>query len=361
MITYTGIGRYIQNLLTHLPMIDQDNSFSAVTGPKGAAIPPCSNLYVRPLLRDIPVYALIREQFGLPGEMNRFNPDVFHYPSFNMPLNNPKPAVVTIHDLVYYLAPGACSRLRHWYARVVFPLVARRAMRVITGSEHTKRDIVNHLGVDPAKITVIYHGVSSLYRPVADVAAVDAVKRRYGLEGDYILYVGTHHPRKNLKRLIEAFAMIKPKGVRLAITGAMEERRLDLYETPERFGVQERVVFTGPVREEDLPALYSGATIFVIPSLYEGFGLTPLEAMACGAPVISSNLTSLPEVVGDAAMTFNPLDVEALAGCMQTLLNDGALRASLREKGIARARLFNWKRTAEQTLGVYCDALSGRP
>jgi len=358
MISYTGIGRYIQNLLTHQPLIDRDNSFSAVTGPKGMATPSCSNLYVRPLQRDIPVYALIREQFGLSVEMNRFNPDVFHYPSFNMPLRNPKPAVVTIHDLVYYLAPGACSRLRHLYARAVFPLVAKRAMRIITGSEHTKSDIVNHLGVDPAKITVIYHGVSSLYRPIGDSTAVAEVKRRYGLEGDYILYVGTHHPRKNLLRLIEAFAMIKAKGVRLAITGAVEVRRRELYETPARFGIKDGVVFTGPVREEDLPALYSGATIFVIPSLYEGFGLTPLEAMACGAPVISSNLTSLPEVVGDAAMTFNPLDVEALAGCMETLLDDGALRARLRERGLARAKLFNWKRTAEQTVGVYCDALS---
>lgn len=359
MIANTGIGRYIQNLIMHMPLIDVGNSFSALVGQEGTAFTSSSsNLDVRHLRRDIPVYSLLKEQFGLSNEMNLSDPDVFHYPNFNMPLYNHKPSVVTIHDLVYYLVPQSCSQLRRWYARLFFPLVARGSMRIITGSEHTKGDIVNHLGVDPSKVTVIHHGVSPVYKPVADAWVIRQAKMRYGIDGDYILYVGTHHPRKNLKRLIEAFSNIKDKGVRLVITGAIEARRRELYEIPQRLGIGERVVFTGQVREEDLTAIYSGATIFCIPSLYEGFGLTPLEAMACAAPVISSNRTSLPEVVGDAAMIFDPLDIEALVECMDRLLCDSALRALLKERGLVRAKQFRWERSAEQTMAVYRAAIA---
>ena len=358
MITNTGIGRYIQNLLIHLPLIDVGNSFSALIGHKAMAPASSPNMDVRLLRRDIPVYALLKEQFGLPDEMNLSNPDVLHYPNFNMPLCNPKPSVVTIHDLIYYLVPQSCSQLRRWYARLFFPLVARGAMRIITGSEHTKGDIVNHLGVEPSKVTVIHHGVSPAYKPVTDEGVIRQVKGRYGIDGDYILYVGTHHPRKNLKRLIEAFARLKIKGMRLVITGAVEGRRQDIYDTPQRLGVTQRVVFTGPVHEDDLAAVYSGAAIFCIPSLYEGFGLTPLEAMACATPVVSSNLTSLPEVVGDAALTFNPYDVEAMADCMDRLICDSALRSVLSARGLARAGQFKWERTAERTIAVYNAALA---
>lgn len=358
MITYTGIGRYIQNLIAHLPQVDGSCRITAITGAKTIELPVYANLDIQATARDIPVYSLIKEQFLLPAEMNRSAPDIFHYPSFNMPLRNPKPAVVTIHDLVYYLDPASCSRLRHYYARIMFPLVARSARRIIAGSEHTKVDIVNHLKVNPAKVTVIHHGVSAVYKPVADERLIDEVRLRYKIVGDYILYVGSHHPRKNLKRLIEAFALIKAEGLRLVITGAIEPRRGELYDTPSRLGMARRVIFTGSVSEKDLPALYSGALVFVMPSIYEGFGLPPLEAMACGTPVASSNATSLPEVTGDAALTFDPLDTTAISACMDRLISDTGLRERLRELGLARAKKFSWRRTAEQTLGVYLAALA---
>ncbi|MBI5562909.1 MAG: glycosyltransferase family 4 protein [Deltaproteobacteria bacterium] len=361
MITYTGIGRYIQNLLSSIPGVDRGNTLTAVTCTDAFALPASENLDIQRTALDIPVYSFLKEQVFLSREMNRSRPELFHYPSFNMPIVNPKPSVVTLHDLVYYIDPHSCSRLRHWYARVMFPLAARSARMIITGSEHSKADIVRHLNVREEKVAVIHHGVAPAYAPVTDGRAITEAKARYKINGDYLLYVGSHHPRKNLARLIEAFARIKENACLLVITGAMERRRSSLYGTPASLGIQGRVLFVGAAHEADLPALYSGARAFVIPSLYEGFGLTPLEAMACGTPVISSNATSLPEVVGDAALTFDPLDAEAMSKRMEMVMDAGEeganVRARLREAGVKRAALFSWKRSAEQTLDVYRKAL----
>lgn len=359
MISNSGIGRYIGNLIVHLSKIDRGNTFSVLLN-SGEPIPSAAtarNLEFHTLKRSIPIYSL-KEQVILPSEIKRLEPDIVHYPSFNMPFLNSRPAVVTIHDLVYYLDRRACPHLpAHLYARLMFKMVSRLAKRIITDSEYTKKDIIKHLGVSPGKVSVIHIGVDEAYRRVEDPAVLKRVRVRHGIKGEYILYVGTHHPRKNLVRLIHAFSMLKSKGCQLVITGKMEERRKDVYEAPLSLGIKDRVIFTGIAPEEDLPALYTMASLFVFPSLYEGFGLPPLEAFACGTPVVSSNVTSLPEVVGDAAITIDPLDVDELARSIDKVLSSAELRSELREKGLKRAKLFNWKETAEKTLGVYYDAL----
>ena len=243
-------------------------------------------------------------------------------------------------------------------------------MRSISGA--TRDDLVRHTGVHSEKITVIHHGLSERFQPVASPDLLAAAQARYGISGPYFFYIGTIQPRKNLTRLIEAFAMLEARdlgleaseevarsnpqplasSLRLVIAGkrgwlteAIERRAAEL-------GVADRVLFTGYVPDGDVPALLSGALGFVFPSLYEGFGMPVLEAMACGAPVLASNSSSLPEVAGDAALLVDPTNTAAIAAAMARLAQEPALRAELRARGLARAAQFTWERCAEQTLAV---------
>lgn len=307
---------------------------------------------------SIPVYSM-KEHLLLPLEMKKTGADLFHYPSFNMPLVNPRPSVVTIHDLIYYLDPGACpGKMAHLYARLVFRKVAGSAKRILTVSEYTRKDIVEHLGVHPDKVVVTYPGVDEFYRPERDSASLERVRKRYSIDGDYILYVGNHGVNKNLHRLLKAFAVLKNrKSAALILAGNKDPRRQDLYNLPSVLGIEDKVRFIGKVPEEDLPALYTMAKVFVFPSLYEGFGLPPLEAMACGTPVVSSTATSLPEVVGDAGVQTDPYDPGAIAGALDKVLSSKALQSELREKGFKRAAQFSWLECAKMTVQVYREAL----
>jgi glycosyltransferase involved in cell wall biosynthesis len=359
MISYTGIGRYIQNLIENLGKTDGKNIFGAIVnaGDEGG-IREGERLRVFKTRTRIPVYS-IREQVLLPAEIKRSGPDLVHYPSFNMPLADDRPVVATIHDLIYYLSRGSCpGTLAYLYARFMFKKAAKKARKIITGSEFTKEEIVRHLGVRADKVVVIHDGVSPLYRPV-DAGELGETLSRYGIKGDYIFYAGNHQPRKNLKRLVQAFSALKNRDYQLVLTGKLDPRRADLYNAMNETGLAGRVSFIGVVPEKDLPALYSGAALFAFPSLSEGFGLPPLEAMACGTPVVSSNATSLPEVVGDAGVLVDPADVVSIRDGMEKVLSSPALRSELRRKGLARAREFSWRTTAEKTLKVYEEVLGG--
>lgn len=357
MIRYTGIGRYVQNLVENLAKIDGKNRYGVVLN-KGdeREITESENLKIFRTRANIPVYS-IREQTLLPFEIKRSGPDLVHYPSFNMPLAGGKPVVATIHDLIYYLNFDACpNRLAYLYARFMFKRVVNIAQKIITGSEFTKKEIVRHLGVEAKKVVVIYHGVSPLYRPV-EAGMRKTVISRYGIKGGYVFYAGSHQPRKNLVRLVKAFSTIKDREHQLVLAGKIDPRREELYNAAKEKGLDGRVLFIGSVPEEDLPSLYSGATAFVFPSLNEGFGLPPLEAMACGAPVISSDATSLPEVVGDAAVLVDPADAVAIADGIDRLLASSMLQSELREKGLERAKQFSWEAAAKKTLRVYEEVL----
>lgn len=263
------------------------------------------------------------------------------------------PTVLTVHDLIYHLFPRHHKRLNYWYLSLTMPLYCRRADAIITVSESSKRDLVRCYGVPADKVTVVYEAAAPHFRP-ATPEAVAAVRGRYGLPERYVIYVGTIEPRKNLVRLLEALQLLHGKGeeVKLVVVGGLgwlyEEFLRRLEEAPAG-----KVIVLGYVPDEDLPALYSGATLFALPSLYEGFGLTVLEAMACGTPVVCSHTSSLPEIAGDAARYFNPTDVQAMAEVMHQVLEDKESQEEMRARGLAQAARFSWSRAAEETMAVY--------
>jgi len=299
-----------------------------------------------------------RLQLPLPVESFTGPVDLFHSPDFTLPPAWRARTLVTVHDLSFLRYPeGADPRLRAYLMDAV-PRSVRRADHVLADSQNTRDDLVALLGVPPEKITVVYPGVEPRFRPLDDPGVLSAVRERYRLPERFILHVGTLEPRKNLVRLMEAYALLSEHGVAtdevsLVVAGGRGWLYEGIFQAVERLGLAGRVTFTGFVRDEDLPALYNLADLFVFPSVYEGFGLPPLEAMACGTPVVVSNTSSLPEVVGQAGLLVSPTDVGALAEAMARALRNGELRARLRARGLEQARRFTWQKVAEETLRAY--------
>jgi glycosyltransferase involved in cell wall biosynthesis len=273
--------------------------------------------------------------------------------------------VVTIHDVVTLLLPEYRERwINRLYTSIV-ALAARKAAAIIAVSETTKRDVSRVLGIAPDRIRVIGNAVDAQFRPVEDRQCLDALRARYGLPPQFILYLGGFDVRKNLARLLEAYARMSPAlraAYPLVIAGRAFLLGHPLYPDPhsavERLGLDDAVRFVGEIAQEDTPALYSAATLLAWPSLYEGFGLPVLEAMACGTPVVTSSTSSLPEVAGDAARLVDPRDVDAMATAITTLLEDSDARAQLVERGLRRAAEFTWDRVAATTVDVYHSVLS---
>jgi len=304
------------------------------------------------------------EQVSFPRACRRQGVELAHVPYFASPLFPTTPTVVTVHDLIPMLLPAyRGSILVCLYTRLV-AAAARKADMVLTDSEASKQDIMHLLGIPPERVRVIYLAADDIYQPVLDEHRLTVTRRKYGLPENYLLYLGGFDQRKNVPTLLKAFAQLaKDSRAFLVVAGRLPEKGSDFFPDPrpivQELGIGERVVFSGWVPEEDKPALYSGARALVFPSLYEGFGLPPLEALACGTPVITSNRGSLPEIVGDGSLLLEPDDVEGLVGAMEKLLNDDTLWADLREKGLAHAARFSWKKTARETLAVYRE-LKGR-
>ncbi len=286
--------------------------------------------------------------------------DLFHATEHLLPRLSSVRTVFTLHDLIFLFHPETHKPLNRWFLTLMMPRFLRAADAVIAVSECTRRDAVRAYGIPEEKITVIYEGVSPRFRP-ASPEAIQAVRAKYRLPERFILYVGTIEPRKNLTALLEAYAALQSRNTqhaaRLVIVGKKGWLYEGFFRRLRELGLEERVYFTGYVPDEDLPALYSAADLFVFPSLYEGFGLPVLEAMACGVPVVCSNTSSLPEVAGDAALLADPTDIRALAAAMERALTDEALRASLRARGLERARQFTWEEAAKRTVEVYHQVL----
>jgi glycosyltransferase involved in cell wall biosynthesis len=266
--------------------------------------------------------------------------------------------VVTIHDVIPWSFPGVSTRLDTWIYRYWLPRVAPRMDAVITVSQASKQDIVRYLKIPPHKVHVVYLCANQAYKPLPAAVVAD-VRQRYQLPDAYLLYVGSYEPRKNLMRLLQAFARLKQPSLRhkLVIVGPRRHTASQIASKLAELGIEQNVILTDYIKEADLPAIYNGADLFVFPSLYEGFGLPPLEAMACGTPVITSNTSSLPEVVGDAALIVDPYDIDALAVMIKRALFDEDLRTDLRRRGMQRAAQFTWERTACETLEVYRHVL----
>ena len=289
----------------------------------------------------------------LSWEMLRRPPDLLFVPAHVLPLVRPRRAVVTIHDLGYRFFPETHPPHKRLELHLSTLWNARVASRVIAVSRATRDDLVRHYRVPAERIRVVHHGVEARFRPTEAPAAV----ARYGLPGRYLLCLGTLQPRKNLERLLEAYAQLPPGAPPLVLAGARGWYYARIAAAIDALGLGERVLLPGYIADADVPAVLSTAMALLYPSLYEGFGLPALEAMACGTPVVAAHTSSLPEVVGEAGLLVDPLSVGDLAAAMRRLLADEALRADLGRRGRERARHFTWERCARGTLAVLQEAL----
>lgn len=303
-------------------------------------------------------------QLGLGRAAQHHRLDLIHDPNGIAPFLGPSGGarrVVTIHDAFAYVCPEEHNRLDNWRYRLMLPHLARQADAVLTDSETSREDLRRYLAISAEKLQVIACGVDPRFAPVPDGRERRAVLARHGISAPYLLYVGAVNGRKNIARLLDAYTAIRSRhpGLSLVIVGKRQWRTPHIDTTAEGLERDGQVRVTGYLDDADLPALYSAAEVFIFPSLYEGFGLPPLEAMACGTPVVSSWSSSLPEVVGDAAILVDPLDVTAIAAGIERVLLNRVEAAELRAHGLARARQFTWERTARETVALYDRVLAG--
>jgi glycosyltransferase involved in cell wall biosynthesis len=281
--------------------------------------------------------------------------DIFHSPDFILPPVRRAKTLVTVHDLSFIRVPECADPNLRAYLNKVVPRSVDRADLILADSQNTKDDLVELLSAESDRIEVVYPGVEERFRPIEHQALLEGVRRRYNLPPRFVLGLGTLQPRKNFITLIEAFADLRFAicDLHLVIVGGKGWLYEGIFATVERLGLEDKVVFPGFVADEALPALYNLADLFVFPSLYEGFGLPPLEAMACGTPVVTSNSSSLPEVVGEAGLMVEATDIETLTEAMRRVLEDSALRARMIAKGLEQARKFTWEKAAAKLLSLY--------
>jgi len=353
----SGVSNYIRHLvlgLAEVPPADQLLVYLPSAGPAGD-LPAVSRLHARigPALLRHPAARILWEHSVFPFLLWRDRVDLLHATMNVAPWWSPCPVVVTIHDLAYLRYPQVHPLGRRLYLGAFTRLTVRRAKAIVAVSQYTRREIGQFFRVPMERIHVIYEGYDARFRPLPH-EEVEAFRKQRGLPPRYLLYLGNLEPRKNLSRLVQAYARISGREqVPLVLAGPRGWGYADLFRQVDRLGLSGRVAFPGFVPAEELPLWYNGAEAFVYPSLYEGFGLPPLEAMACGTPVLVSSASSLPEVVGEAGLQVPPEDVDALAEALQRLLDDAELRAALRQRGLEQAGRFSWARMAEETAGLY--------
>jgi glycosyltransferase involved in cell wall biosynthesis len=359
----TGLGgneSYATNLIEALAQIDNSNLYTLYVTRK-QAVERFSNRWPNfTVRRTLPHSPLIRIPVTLSAELRRNRVDVLHV-QFTAPPAVPCPVVVSIHDLSFEHLPQTFKRRSRMQLRMTVRRSARLASQIISLSSHARDDIVATYNVNPEKVTVIPLAAPAHFAPVTDNNELQRVKQTYAIDSSYLLCVGSIQPRKNLTRLLEAYSLLRrnsPEGKlpKLVVAGKYAWLFEETLRTIDQLGLSDSVIMTGYVPEADLPALYSGALCFVYPSYFEGFGLPPLEAMKCGTPVIVGNQTSMPEVVGDAAIMFDPFDAADIASAIKKVISDDALRATLKTRSLERAQLFDWQHTARQTLEVYKKA-----
>jgi glycosyltransferase involved in cell wall biosynthesis len=355
-----GVSNYIEALLTHLGALDRLNRYTIYTtrglDSRALRLPP--NFTVRPsrLPTINPRVRIPWEQLLAPLLLRLGRADVYHGVLNVVPLVCPVPSIVTIHDLSAFLFPQTFRRVNRAYTQWAIRVACRRATRILAVSEATKSELVRWLGVAPERVVVTYDACEERFAPPAP-AAIEAFRRRAGLPERFILFVSTLEPRKNVPTLLDAYARIAAAAdAPLIIGGSKGWLYEPIFAKVEALGLSDRVRFVGFIDGADLPLWYAAATVFTLPSLYEGFGMPLLEAMACGTPVVTTTSSSLPEVVGDAGLTVPPTDADALGAALLRALTDIDLRAEMRERGLRQARRFSWRATAERTLAAYQDA-----
>jgi glycosyltransferase involved in cell wall biosynthesis len=357
-----GIGTYVRNLVREFAAEDSPEHYVLICQPRDEAFVRSLGPRFEPFVDGSANYS-VRELFSVPLDLRRARVHLFHSPHYVISPLVSCPVVATIHDCIHLRFPQYLpNRAAHAYARTFMAMGARKARRVITVSQASKEDIQHYLHTPADKIDVIHNGLDQRFLGAADHDEVARVRDRFLLNAPFILYAGNIKPHKNVERLIEAFAIMRRSGhedVKLLIIGDELSKYPGLRRLVHRHHLHQHVRFLGFVPDGTLAALYRLARVFVFPSLYEGFGFPPLEAMASGTPVITSNVSSLPEVVGDAALMIDPLDAGALAAAMSRVLSDEALRTMLIARGRARVQAFSWTRAARDTRAVYRRVLGG--
>ena len=380
---FPGVARYTLNLVRALAEVAPEDEFLLLYDPSAR-----STRYSLEVLRrqanlrlvpgEAPVFSL-SEQWRIPRQLRGLRPALIHAPYYLRPYALPAPVVLTAYDLIPLIYPRYFTLKERAIFRLAMGLALRTAQAVIAISQATASDLQRHYRLPPARLAVIALAADPAFGP-QPMEAIATIRQKYQLPERYALYLGSNKPHKNLVRLVEAWKEVvgcglcatgyggevagcsTPCPVRtahdasramLVIAGHWDERYPEARERAAALGLGGSVRFLGAVAEEHLPALYAGAELFVFPSLYEGFGLPVLEALACGVPVVCSNSSSLPEVAGDAALLVDPLDVPAMAQALGRVLGDLSLRQDLRARSLARAALFSWERTARETLAVY--------
>ena len=367
-----GINGYIYELLTRLPAFaGTEPELELVAYLRDAAFRGPAGLCVERSRWDTshPWRRILWEQTALARQTRSL--DLLHAMAFAVPLAAACPTVVTVHDLSFMRFPHAFRRPNRLYLSTFTRLSIKRAQRVIVGAESTRRDVIELCAARPERVVTVPYGVGEAFTP-GSPERVAEFRRRKGLPDEFILFLGTLEPRKNIGLLIEAYAMLKERwgrghGLRggraapkLVVAGGKGWFYQNLFARVTQLGLAEDVLFAGYVPNDELPWWYRAATLFVFPSLFEGFGLPVLEAMACGTPTIASNASSLPEVAGDAAILVDPYEKEGLVSAMERVLDDAGLRRTLSSVGVRQASQFPWSRTAAETIAVYRDVLKDR-
>lgn len=352
----TGVGYYTEHLLQHLAREVEHT---------GDEIVVVSNKPIdtqAPLPRQVRVHAghqfPIRigwMQFRAAAALEALEPDVAHFTNGMIPWGSPVDTIVTVHDMSLRLYPQCHPVRRLLLNRPLMHIAIQQASSIVTVSESARRDLLRFHGVPPDRVSVVHEAASPAFRPIADRARLEDMRASYRLPSRFILYVGTIEPRKNLSRLMTAFAAARRAGIpqHLVCVGPYGWSSRDLSGHIEKLGIQDAVHFTGYVPFGHLPAIYNLGDFFVFPSLYEGFGLPVVEAMASGLPVLTSNTSSLGEIAGDAAVTIDPTDTDALEAAIRSLAFDAELRRDRAERGLVRAGNFSWTQTAREMLAVY--------
>jgi len=356
-----GIGRYTLFLLSELGKIDHENQYTIFQHRKDR-----EPLVKAPNFQRKTLYAPVHsklEQPLLTAELLFHDLDLIHSTDFIPPLYSNLPSIITVHDLAFLRWPHFLTKDHATYYSQIDRGV-RHARHVIVPSQSTKNDVIGQLGVQESKVSVIYEAAAALYRPLPIAETRLAVAKRFSLPANYILFVSTIEPRKNIGGLLQAFHHLRTKynltDTGLVLAGKRGWLYEKVFETVDDLGLQDSTFFVGRVTDEELRQLYVGARCHVHPAFYEGFGLPPLEAMACGTPTVVSNTSSLPEVVGDAALLVDPNDWEEMAVAIRRLLTDDDLHREMRQKGLQRAAVFSWSRSAAETLDIYQMVAQGQ-
>jgi glycosyltransferase involved in cell wall biosynthesis len=344
----TGIGRSLSNFIHYFGENDIRHKLILFSD---KALPFVFPENVKPVILDS-AHTVYWDQVRLPNALKKWGIDLFYSPYYKIPIATSVPVMSQILDLMYLVFPDYKNELGMWrriYYALFGRLCAYKSVSIVTDSQHAKDDIVRCWQINPQKIEVIHLGLGSRYQPVRDLDCLTQVRQRLNLPDKFILYLGNFKPHKNVTALVDAFAQIAThhQDYHLVLAGACDKHVKGLKEYVTARNLTRRVVFTDMIRESDCPeAILSMAEVFVFPTLYEGFGLPPLEAMACGTPVVASNATAVPEVVGDAGILVNPRDINAMGNAIASLLRDPQKRELLSQKGLRRADNFREETTA---------------